>query len=79
MKVRAAQKLRDMLLLSGFVIMLMAYFWEPLFILGVAIALSCIVPDFLYNKCPQCGKRLGRNASLFCQHCGEKVDDRTDG
>ncbi len=74
MKARDAQKLRDMLMLTGFVIMLGAYIWEPLLLVGVVVAFSCIIPDFLYNKCPHCGRRLGRNEGRFCQHCGGRID-----
>lgn len=74
MKVRDARKLRDMLLIIGFMIMLAAYLYEPLFIIGVIVAFSCLIPHFLYNKCPRCGKQLGRNEGRFCQHCGEKID-----
>ena len=74
MKVRDAQKLRDMLLIFGFIIMLAAYLYKPLFIIGVIVAFSCLIPHFLYNKCPHCGKQLGRNEGKFCQHCGGKID-----
>ena len=33
-----------------------------------------VYPDYLYNKCPHCGKRLGRNTGKFCQHCGKEID-----
>lgn len=74
MNVRKAQKLRDMLLLIGFVVMLGAYLYEPLIYVGMVVAFSCLIPDFLYNKCPHCGKRLGRNEAEYCQHCGGKID-----
>ena len=74
MNVRKAQKLRDMLLLIGFVMMLGSYIYEPLFIPGMIVAFSCLIPDFLYNKCPNCGKRLGRNEGEYCHHCGRKID-----
>ncbi len=35
---------------------------------------SCLVPHFLYNKCPHCGKQLGRNEADYCQFCGEKLE-----
>ncbi|MBQ3531302.1 MAG: zinc ribbon domain-containing protein [Oscillospiraceae bacterium] len=74
MDYKKAQILRDTLMLIGFVIMFAGYFWNPLAIIGFVIALSCLVPDYLYNKCPHCGKRLGRNAGKFCQHCGKEID-----
>ena len=74
MKARDAQRLRDLLLLAGFIIMLASYLFKPIFIIGLIVAISCLIPDFLYNKCPHCKKRLGRNEAQFCQHCGGKID-----
>lgn len=74
MKVREAQKLRNTLLLIGFLIMIAGYVWTPLTIIGVIVTFSCLIPDILYNKCPHCKKRLGRNEGAFCHHCGAKID-----
>ena len=74
MNVRKAQRLRDMLLLIGFFMMLGSYIYEPLFVPGMIVALSCLIPHFLWNKCPRCGRQLGRNEGEFCQFCGEKID-----
>ena len=74
MKARDAQRLRDTLLLVGFMIMLAGYLQNVLTIIGLIITLSCVIPDFLYNKCLHCAKRLGRNAGKCCQHCGAEID-----
>ena len=74
MNVRKAQRLRDMLLLIGFFMMLGSYIYESLFVPGMIVALSCLVPHFLWNRCPHCRKQLGRNEAEFCQFCGEKID-----
>ena len=74
MKARDAQKLTTILLIVGTILMLAAYLYEPLWKIGAVVAISCLVPHFLYNKCPHCNKQLGRNAGKFCQHCGEKID-----
>ena len=74
MNVRKAQRLRDMLLLIGFFMMLGSYIYESLFVPGMVVAHSCLVPHFLWNKCPHCGKQLGRNEAEFCQFCGRKMD-----
>lgn len=66
MKAKAAQKLRNILLIVGVVIMLAAYWYEAAFMIGVIVTVSCLIPDFLYNKCPHCKKRLGRNGGQFC-------------
>ena len=74
MNVRKAQKLRNALLLIGIVIMLAAYIYEPLMIVGIIVAFSCLIPHFLFNKCPHCGNQLGRNEGNYCQHCGKSLD-----
>jgi len=74
MPVKKARKLRDRLLLSGFVIMLLAYVYDPLFIAGLLVTFSSLIPHFLFNKCPHCGKQLGRNEGDFCQFCGTPLD-----
>jgi len=74
MKVKQAQKLRNMLMIVGTIIMLTAYIYEPLFIVGAVVACSCLIPHFLFNKCPHCGKQLGNNEAAYCQHCGERIE-----
>ena len=74
MKAKEAQKLRNILLAAGFITMLAGYIWDPFLIIGLAVAFSCLIPHSLYNKCPHCGKQLGRNEGDFCQHCGGKID-----
>lgn len=74
MTVRKARKLRNALLILGVVIMLLACIYEPLFIVGAIVAFSSLVPHFLFNKCPHCGKQLGRNEGAFCQFCGERIE-----
>lgn len=73
MPVKKARKLRDMLLIIGIVMMLGAYLYDPLFVCGAVVAISCLIPHFLYNKCPHCGKQLGRNEGDFCQFCGKSL------
>ncbi|MEE1393705.1 MAG: hypothetical protein U0K65_06040 [Negativibacillus sp.] len=74
MPVKKARALRDRLLIAGFVVMLLAYVYRPLFYVGGAIAFSCLIPHFLFNRCPHCGKQLGRNEGDFCQYCGKRID-----
>lgn len=74
MKARDAQKWRNRLLVIGILIMLAANLYEALLGVGTIVALSCLIPDFLYNKCPRCGKHLGRNEAAYCQYCGGKID-----
>ena len=74
MKVRDAQKLRTILLAIGSITMLAAYPNVPMFIIGAMIAFSCLIPHFLYNKCPHCGNQLGIKMDEICWHCGLKID-----
>lgn len=67
-------KLRNALLIAGVIMMLSAFLYEPLFAAGAVVTLSCLIPDFLFNKCAHCGKHLGRNAGAFCQFCGERIE-----
>lgn len=75
MKPREAQKLRDTLLTAGALLMLAGRLWGPFTIIGAIVAFSCLIPDHRYNRCPHCGKPLGRNTGTFCQHCGGKIDE----
>ena len=75
MTVNKARKIRDALIVAGFAIVLLANVYEPLFLVGTAVVASCLIPHFLYNKCPHCGKQLGRNEGKYCQHCGKQIDD----
>ncbi len=75
MTVKQARKVRDVLMYGGIIIMLLAYVWQPSFYVGAVVAFSCLIPHFLYNKCPHCGKQLGRNEGRYCQHCGKQIDD----
>lgn len=74
MTVKKARKLRDGLMIIGFITMLTAYLYEPMFIVGCVIAFSGLIPHFLYNKCPHCKKQLGRNDGAFCQYCGGRIE-----
>ena len=75
MKVRTAQKLRNMLLIIGICMMLGSIVYEPMMISGMIVAILCLVPHFLFNRCPSCGKQLGNNESKYCQHCGKPIEE----
>ena len=75
MKVRTAQLLTKIILTVGALMALASYIYEPLFISGVVVMFSCLIPDILFNKCPHCGKRLGRNSGDYCQFCGKPIDE----
>jgi len=75
MKVKSARKLIVAILIGGFILSLLAaYYYEPLFIVGIIVMVSSLIPHFLYNKCPHCGKNLGRNEGCFCQFCGKEYE-----
>lgn len=74
MSLRKAQKLRNTLLIAGFFVMLLGYYSNVIGVIGVIVTVSSLIPHFLYNKCPHCGKQLGLNEEKFCQHCGKPLD-----
>ena len=55
MSVRKAHKLRNALLIGGSIIMLLGYIYTPLVVIGMPVVFSCLIPHFLFNKCPHCG------------------------
>lgn len=71
---RKAQHLSAMLLVIGMLTMLCAYVWEPLFFVGAVIAVSSLIPHFLFNRCPHCGKLLGKSLGKYCQFCGKDIE-----
>lgn len=73
MKVKHARMLRDALMISGVLVMLMAALYEPLLMVGGIIACSCLIPHFLFNRCPHCGRQLGNHTGAHCQFCGKKI------
>ena len=75
MKIRTAQLLTKILLTLGFLIAILGAWLQPFFIMGVIVMFSCLIPDLLFNKCPHCGKYLGRNYADFCQFCGKPIDE----
>ena len=59
MKPQPAQRLRDILLLLGTLVMFSSYlFGDMLLWVGMVIAFSSLIPHFLFNKCPHCGHQL---------------------
>ena len=74
MKVKNARKLIAAMLIVGFVLSLCVSLYKPLFIVGMIVMVASLVPHFLYNKCPHCGKNLGRNAGRYCQFCGKEYE-----
>ncbi len=74
MKVKKARKLRDAIFVVGVVLMLLGYFYEPLIVVGAIVTCSCLIPHYLFNRCPHCGKNLGRSEGEFCPHCGKQID-----
>ena len=57
MKPEQAQRLRDILLMLGTLIMFSSYlFGQALLWVGMVITFSGLIPHFLYNKCPHCGR-----------------------
>lgn len=75
MEIKKARKLRDSMIIIGLIIMLLAYLWEPLSVIGAIVAFSSLISHFLFNKCPYCRKNLGRDTGDFCQYCGKNIGE----
>ncbi len=75
MKPKAAEKLVILLALVGVVVMLFGYFIPILWAVGAVIALSSIIPNLLFYRCPYCGRMLGKISASFCPHCEKRIDD----
>lgn len=75
MKPKQARKCRNMLVMVGVVVMLMGYFHQAFLAIGAFISFSSFIPDLWYNRCPHCGRLLGRNEGDYCQYCGGHIDD----
>lgn len=75
MKPKKARKLRNALMIIGTAVMLLSFIDKVFFVIGAVITFSCLLPHFLFYKCPHCGKNLGRNEGDFCQYCGKGIDD----
>ena len=44
-----------------------------LFMAGLAAFVAVGLVDFIFKRCPHCGKHLGRDSGIFCPHCGKKL------
>ncbi len=62
-------------MVTGAVILLLGVWLEIFLLIGSVVMISGIIPDILYNKCPHCGKHLGRNEADYCQFCGKPIDE----
>lgn len=46
--------------------------------IGVGLALIGAVLSLIFNRCPSCGRFLGKHAGFsveYCPYCGEKLDE----
>ena len=77
MKPQPAQRLRDILLQLGTLVMFSSYlFGDMLLWVGMVIAFSSLLPHSLFNKCPHCGHQLRpwTQRNPYCPFCGKRVD-----
>jgi len=63
--------------LGGLALLLIALascFSSPvLFVAGLLAFVAVVLVDFIFKRCPHCGKHLGRDSGIFCPHCGQKL------
>ena len=76
MSVKKARKLKNILLIAGLIVFLIGYYGNVFGFIyfGVVLMFSALVPHFLWNKCPHCGKHFGRDGGDYCQHCGKPIE-----
>ena len=74
MKVKSARVLTVIILIVGMIITQLANLYEPFRTIGVIVVLSCLIPAFLYNRCPYCKKYLGKSDGDFCPYCGKEIE-----
>lgn len=46
---------------------------SALFMAGLLAFVAVVLVDFIFKRCPHCGKYLGRGSGIFCPHCGKKL------
>ena len=75
MKLGQVRFLMAVLAALGLVLLTLARaFWSTALLYGGLICyVLAVLVWFGLNRCPHCHKRLGRNTSLYCPHCGEKL------
>ena len=72
MKPKEAAKLQIIIMAVGFVITLLGYISKTIFIVGLVLMASSLVPHFLWYRCPSCKKVL--DGGDYCKFCGEKIE-----
>ena len=52
----------------------------PVFIVFDCLLLTVFFAvEYTMNRCPRCGRYLGRGWGMFCSHCGQRIrEDRPD-
>ena len=43
--------------------------------IAVASPFVWLIFELIFDRCPHCGKFLGRQIQKYCHHCGEKWED----
>ena len=75
-----ADRLKLALLAALLLFGMLAYAGSELcFFLMFVVLMGFFGVEFFMNRCPHCDRYLGRDAGLFCQHCGGPIrEDRPD-
>ena len=74
MKPKTARKLTLWLGVAGLIFVFCGYIHTGFLALACIALGAGFVVSILFDKCPHCGKSLGRSSTDHCQHCGEKID-----
>lgn len=47
----------------------------PICVIGFVLMIGAVVFNLVFNRCPRCGRHLGRDGGEYCRHCGVKFDE----
>lgn len=73
MNVKKARRIRDILFIIGIIIMLFGLMSEMFLIIGGLVMVLGLIFHLAFNRCPHCGKYLGKENGMFCESCGSNV------
>ncbi len=63
-----------LVLLAVVMLIISRYTKNPwLTVAGTLLILVALIFDFVFHRCPSCGKYLGMQFCKHCPHCGEEI------
>lgn len=64
-------------MVTGFLVCVLGFFLDGNLVIGIGvlIMMGAVVFNFVFCRCPYCGKSLDRYVGNYCPRCGEKLDE----